>query len=396
MAELIQGNETVFAIIKQTGEDSGVPATPAFNILRRTSGNIEQVFNYTQSDLVDPTRQGREQIKTGEMIEGDMDSELAIADTVFHEIIEGAIQGEFGPVTAFNGATISFDNTGVITDSGATAFTDVVEGQYFSVTGSASNDGVYRTITKNSNGEVVVDRATVTEAAGATIDIKGKMARNGKNRIAFTIQKRIPSAGDYKYITMQGCQISSLTFNVSSASLLTTSFSIIGLDQLDQDTAVAGQTDNAEVVARVLGAIDGVEQVWVDNVPAPACDQLVTDASITIDNGSEGLEAVGCQGYVGISHSAIDVTGTYNTYAKDADPLAEKTKADNQTLFSLAYQTKDQAGNRMIITRDSTMYTSLEQPDTANGDTVINNGSVSSDGKNNVYLTTIQFDYIPA
>ena len=398
MAGSIQSNEVVFAITKQAGEDTGVPTTPVFDIIRRVDGNIDQNFNFTQSNEVDQTRQGSEQIKIGEPVEGSINGEMPLADPVFRTLIEGGIQGEFGTATDFTGSTVSFDSTGsTIIDSGDTAFADVVEGQFIGVTGSNDNDQVFRVITKTDDGEVIVAPAPTTEAAGQTVTIKGSMARSGKAKQAYSVQKRTPkSPSGYVYQTFQGVQVSGFDISLTSASLFTTTFNFIGLSKLDQDTEVAGQTDNVSPSARVIGSIDGIPNIWIDNVPQVACSLKATDVTINVDNGSTGREALGCEGYAFISHDKINVTGSFNTYADADNPLAEKVKADNQTLFSLGIETKDVDGNRMIITRDSTLYTTLEQTETGNGDLVMNTGSVSSDGKNNVYLTTIQFDYIPA
>ena len=397
MAGTIQANEIVFALVKQAGEDTGVPTTPAFDILRRTGGNVSQTFNFTQSNEVDATRQGAEQIKIGQPVEGSLEGEMPIADPIMHTLIEGTIQGEFSTPVNFSGDTIAFDNaTATITDSGSAAFTDAVAGQFIGITGTADNDGVYRIITKTDDGEVIVAPAPVDEAAGATVAIKGKMARSGKSRQAYTIQKRTPSTGGYVYETFLGCQIGSMDLSLTAASLFTMSVNIMGLQKLEGTDPVAGQTDNATTSARIIGSVDGIPQIWIDNVPMKSCPLKVTDATINIDNGSSGVDALGCEGYSAIVHDRINVTGTFNTYADPDDPLAEVVKADNQTLFSLALETKDVNGNRLIITRDSTMYTSMAQDNSANGELVMNNGSVSSDGKNNAYLTTIQFDYIPA
>ena len=397
MAGTIQANEVVFALVKQAAEDSGVPETPEFDILRRTSGNISQTFNFTQSNEVDATRQGAEQIKIGQPVEGSLDGEMPIADPIMHTLIEGAIQGEFSTPINFSGDTVAFDEDGsTIIDSGGTAFADAVEGQFIGISGSADNDGAYRIITKTDDGEVVVAPAPTTEAAGATVAIKGKMARSDKNRQAYTIQKRTPSSTGYVYETFQGCQIGSMDLSLTAASLFTMSVSIMGLQKLDQTTELTGQTDKPTTSARIIGSVDGIPQIWIDNVPMASCPLKVTDATVNIDNGSSGVDALGCEGYSAIVHDRINVTGTFNTYADPDDPLAEVVKADNQTLFSLALETRDVNGNRLIVTRDSTMYTAMAQENSANGELVMNSGSVSSDGKNNAYLTTIQFDYIPA
>lgn len=400
MASTINGNTLTFHLVEQTAPDSGVPATPVFENIRRVSGDLDRNPSFTASAEVDPTRQAPENVLTQFAIEGSFDGEFPLADTTFHKIIESALQSDFSADLAINASTISFDNgTSEIRDS-ANGFTNIVAGQFIGVfnTGSQTEEVFYVT-SKTDNGTIVVNPAPVTEAAGATVDIVGQNIRNNKTQKAFTVQKRIPANdASTEYRTLQGCQVGTLSVDLSASSLLTTTFSLVGLDQLDQTTAVAGQTDSTPPTARVIGSVSGVPSLFVDGVKIDPKDRCLTNATIEIDNSAEGVYCVGDAGAAGISFGSIAVTGTYNSYVDGTDITSirrEKSLADNETLFGIGIVLKDQNGNYLVFERPYTQYTAFAQPNTANGDLLENQGTVSSNGKGALSYT-IQCTYIAA
>ncbi len=395
--QVIQGQNITYRIVKQSSTTSGVPTTPEFYVMPRVDGDITDNPNFTKSNRVDTTRQNSENIITSLPIDGSFNDELAIADPVTHLILEGTLQGEFGTETDYTASTISFVNgTSTIDDTADLAFADAVVGQFLVFSGSADNDRVFRITSKTDDGTVVVAPAPTDESAGASITVKGKMARSGKNEIGYTIQKEIPTTTTPVYETFENCQFATFSTTQTTESIFTTSYSVMGTDKVDGTSAIAGQTDATVDYERVLGSVNGIPYIWVDNVPTATKELMATNVSISIDNGTQGISVLNSLGYGAIMHNLIAVTGDYNTIADKANPLSEKLKATNSTLFSLALELTDVNGNKMMITRDSTMYTSLTQTETGNGTVYSNTATTESDGKNNTYLTTIQIDYLEA
>lgn len=399
MAATLQGNEVVYAAVKQTAPDAGVPTNPAFTILRRTDGDIDRNATFTQSNETDPTRQAPQQVLTQFAIEGSQDGEFPLADPGLRLMLESALQNTFAADLAINANTISFDNgSSEIRDSG-NGFTNVVAGSYIGVFNTGSQtESVFYVTSKADNGTLVVAPAPVTEAAGATVDIRGQNIRNGKNEQALTIQKRLPAVSETEYRTFQGCQVNTLSITLTASALLTTSIGIIGLDQRAGTGIVPGQTDVTQSTARVIGSVSGVPSVFVNNVRIDPNSRCYTDATIEIDNGGSGVYCVGGAGASGIRYDAISVGGNLSSLVDATDITSirrEKTLSDNETEFSLGIVLEDQNNNKLVIHRPNCQYTSLTQPESANGALVTNNGTISANGKGTAGYT-VQVDYIAA
>lgn len=396
---IINGNSIEFAIVEQVSPTSGVPATPAFYVMPRTDGDITDNPNYTKSNRVDTTRQGSESILTSLPIDGSWNDEFAVADPVLHMILEGTLQNKFSTAVNYTASTISFDTGGTIDDTADLAFADVVVGQFIGVTGAtdASLNRVYRVTAKTDAGTVTVAPApAVTEAVGASVTIKASMLRSGNSEIGYTIQKRTPTTTGTQYETFENFQFGSFGTSQTESSLFTTSYAGMATDKLDGTAIIAGQTDVAVDYERILSPVNGIPYIWMDNVPQTTKDLMATEVTIGVDNGTTGLGVLNSVGYGAIGHNLITVTGNFNTYADKANPLVEKLKSTNSTLFSLALEYRDVNGNTMVITRDSVIYAGLTQTETSNGAYLMNSGTTDADGKNNDYKTTIQVDYIPA
>lgn len=381
----VQGNSVVLAMVEQTAVDSGVPATPTWDVIPRTGGDVDDAIGTTSSNLVDTTRQGPRPVLTSIDIASNIPSELQVTETVFQNFVKGALQNPIGTDINYAASTISFDNgTSEIRDS-ALGFAAIDVGEYFGVFGAttAANNQVYLVTAKADNGTLTVSPTPTTEAAGASITLKGKQVRSGNSEIAYSVQKRIPGSDGTVYYTFEGLQVSSLALSITPQSLITTTVDMVGLQKLDGTSQIAGSTDNAESTDRVTGTVSGVPQIFIDSVNQDPSDVLATDLSFTIDNGSSGTPVVGSAGASCILHNAINVTGTLNTYVGDtvAEITAEKVKATNQTEFQLALVFKDADGNYVVFDFPAVQYTTLTNPDTANGDLLTNTGTFQAHGK---------------
>lgn len=399
MAATVQGNSIVFAAVKQVSPSAGVPSTPAFTVLRRVDGDIDRNASFTASSEVDPTRQAAQQALTQFAIEGTQNGEFPLADDGLRLMLESAMQNTFAADLAINAATISFDNaSSEIRDSG-NGFTNVVQGQYVGVFNSANQtDSIYYVTSKTDDGVIVVSPAPVDEAAGATIDIRGQNIRNSNSEQALAIQKRIPAQTGTVYRTFQGCQVSTFSLNLTASSLITSTIGIIGLDQLPSTGQVAGQTDAAQSIARVIGSVNGVPAVFFDNVKQDLADRCYTDATIEIDNGADGIYCIGSAGASSISFGSASVGGSLSSLVDGTDVASinrEKDLSDNETEFSIGIALEDSLGNKMVFHRPNAQYTALTQAETGNGTILSNEGTIAANGKGTAGYT-LQITYISA
>ena len=88
----IQGNAVSYWAVKQVSPSSGVPVTPAWSNLRRTSGDIDIAKSFTQSSEVDVTRQPGFNVITSSEVSGSVERELSVSDPGLLTLVEAAMQ----------------------------------------------------------------------------------------------------------------------------------------------------------------------------------------------------------------------------------------------------------------------------------------------------------------
>ena len=393
MSSAIQGNAVSYWAVEQASPSAGVPATPVWSNLRRTGGDIDLTKSFTQSSEVDVTRQPGFNIITGSEVAGTIDRELSVADPALDLLVRGALQNTTTAVINDTGS-VTFAN-GASTISLVGAFTNAVEGQYFGVFDSALNNRVFKITAITDDDTVVVSPAPVDETVTATLN--GKSIRNSNKEVGIAIQKRIPTDSGTLYKTFDGCQIGSMSLSVTSGSIVTMNYGVIGLGKLDSNSQVAGATDNPVDGSRVSGSVKDVMEFWVEGQPVDPSQVCYTDFTLSLDNGASGNPAIGKEGSCVIGFGAANVTGTLVSYVDGTDTTtanSEIAKRDNETLFNLGVTFKDVDGNYLVVSLPSAQYTEVSQADTANGDILKNNGTFGATGKEVGYA--IEFNLISA
>ena len=84
MAGTIQANEIVFALVNKQVKILAYPLHQHLIFCAVLVAISAKPFNFTQSNEVDATRQGAEQIKIGQPVEGSLEGEMPIADPIMH------------------------------------------------------------------------------------------------------------------------------------------------------------------------------------------------------------------------------------------------------------------------------------------------------------------------
>ena len=385
----IQGNAVSYWAVKQVSPSSGVPATPAWSNLRRTSGDIDIAKSFTQSSEVDATRQPGFNIITSSEVSGSVERELSVADPVLELMVEAALQSSFVGTINATGST-TFSSAGTITQDGA--FTAAVVGQYFVPFGSVLNERVF-TITTVTDNVVTVSPAPVDETISTTV--VGKSIRNSNVPVGMSVQKRIPTDSGIIYKTFEGCQVGSMNLSISSGSIVTMTYDMMGLGQVAGITQISGSSDETIDSSRVSGSVKDVVEFFIDGSPQTPADVCYTDFTFAIDNGSQSNAAIGKEGACSISFGSATVSGSLTSYVDGTSTTtaqSEITKRDNETLFGLGAVLKDVDGNYLVVSMPKAQYTEVTQSDTANGDILKNSGTYSGTGKTLGYA--VEFNFI--
>tara|TARA_R110000822_G_scaffold18258_4_gene60504 strand:+ start:1108 stop:2289 length:1182 start_codon:yes stop_codon:yes gene_type:complete len=386
----IQGNAVSYWAVKQVSPSSGVPATPAWDNLRRTSGDIDIAKSFTQSSEVDATRQPGYNVITSSEVSGSVERELSVADPVLLLLAEAAMQNSTYNEINSTGST-TFSNSGS-TITQTDAFATAVVGQYFVPFDSALNERVFTITAKTSDDEVVVSPAPVDETVSATI--VGKSIRNSNVPVGMSVQKRIPTDSGTIYKTFTGCQIGSMSVSITSGSIVTMNYDLMGLGQSAGITQISGASDNTVNASRVTGSVKDVVEFFIDGSPQTPAEVCYTDFTFSLDNGAQSNAAIGKEGACSISFGAAAITGTLTSYVDGTSTTtaqSEITKRDNETLFGLGAVLKDTDGNYLVISMPAAQYTEVTQSDTANGDTLKNSGTYGATGKSLGYAAEFNF-----
>lgn len=399
MVDQVLSNQVRYRIHSQSTFDGGADSNPAFDIIPRTSGDFTDTPAFTQSSIVDDARQARANILTGIAVEGTFASELQVDDVALKEIVQGTLQNTLGAENTYNAATISFDNaTSKILDS-ADGFTAYSEGDYIVTYNPTDpeNEQVYLIVTKVDDGDLTVTPAPNDEVAGASITVKSQSVTSSNIRRGYTVQKVLPASDGVVHDTFENCQFNTFGASVAPGSIVTTSYGLLGTIRTEGTTGIAGQTENALVKSKVSGTVEGVPQLFINNVALSGCEALITNFDITIDNGSEAIAVVGSAGACAIRHSDISVTGTLNTLVKNtvADIIAKKQQTINETEFQLGVAFKDNQNNFLVIDMPNAQYTDVSQGNTASTDTYTEDATWSANGEGDAGYT-VRFTFIMA
>jgi hypothetical protein len=178
----------------------------------------------------------------------------------------------------------------------------------------------------------------------------------GTNQTSFNIERLHTDTTAPVYFRNNGCQMSSLSLELTSNAIATASFSVVGLSRVSDSSAVAGASYVDAIDVDPMDSFTG--SVSIDIAPN-AC---VTSASISLDNGNESLFCIGESFAQEQTQGKSNVTGSLSIYFESA---TEYTAFNNATDAEIVFTLLDGAGNQYEITIPKLKFTTA---DTSVGD----------------------------
>tara|TARA_R110000851_G_scaffold187318_1_gene337131 strand:- start:39028 stop:40191 length:1164 start_codon:yes stop_codon:yes gene_type:complete len=387
----MNGNEVSFHLVPQTTATSGLPSTPAWQEMRRVNGDFDKSRELTQSNEIDSTGQAPKYAPTASSVQGSFDDEFPIADLPTRLILASVLRGSFSADLAISATTIAATATG-FTDS-ANGFGSVAVGDYIKLGGltDTTDNRVFK-VTASAVGVIATSPApNSTETASATITIKGSRLSSGIAQSAFGIQKRKPYAGGTVFETYQGVQFGNFAVNITASSLVTISYTTVGLNQVAGTGQIAGATDTAASSADITSSVTDVSY-WFEGAPAVVTTLNYLDTSFTLDNGLSGINIIGLEGAGTLQHNPISVNGSLTSIASDD---TEKQRFLNNTRFNIGMQITDADGNVLVFDFPQALYTALPQANNGNGEIFQNSGTFGAE-KSDTTAKTVTVHYIAA
>ncbi len=324
--------------------------------LRFTSETLTPNVEFIASDEIRNDRQITDTIQTGSEPGGDVSFELSYG--TYDDFFRAALySGGWSTAIAVSRSDIDAaagDNS-FNTAAGDFTTDNVTVGAWIEVRGfstNPTNNGYFRVVSVTA-AKLVVEGgpALITEAAGDAITMKGEYIRNGTTRVSFSGEKDFTDITQYEWY--EGLIPGNLDLAIESDSIVTGSFTFLGLTTGLQQTTTGTGTVTAASTTDVMNAVSNVLKVVSNGSILSDCVQT---ANFSLNDNLRGIKCVGVLGNNDVGVGRCDITGTLTVY------FANNTLYDRFTQVqtsSLSFVIEDEAGNAYIITFPRIKYTAL-------------------------------------
>ena len=335
MASLERSDLSVY-IAAQAAEGT-VNVSPAFKIIRGTSGIVQSTPTYVTSNEVITDGQAAQQVQ--DRRESTLTREFDVTKetiSLFNEVIHGT-QSDNSSVAS---TAIAATATGFTVPT-ATA-TKLSVGDWFGMSGFAdeSLNIRYKVASKTATTLTTTEAPSTTESAGASVVLTSLKASSDQTKTLRTIQNRITDlskTGDINYETYLDCFASVGSLTVDKSSIVTGSMEFKIPTPLDGTAAIAGQTDLAKDDSPVVSAVNNIGAFYENGINSKCNIQTM---SIEFNNNYEGDGgAAGCIDEK-FGRGAITVSGSITARTVKANSSIWRDKNRNGTTQALAIEFK--------------------------------------------------------
>ena len=359
-----------------------------FQETRKISGEGLAQPTYVQSEIVDPNGQAAKFTYDNRELTSTVESEYTdVTPARFNRAIHSD-----ETITNVTGTDIEFTGTGV--NSGASnAFTDLVVGDFFWVTGSASNNTSMFITAKADDNNVTVAVAPTVEAAGPSVIIYSRKNTSGKERRYEVFQTRklnTSLVGDLSYESLLNGATNTMGITVEEGGIIKTSEAALYEKIVDGVAIIAGQTDAPKNTSSSYSARTNVKGYFVNGI-SELCQFKTMD--IQIDNGYEADNASGCSDKVlGKGPISSTMTITARIPADDSDKWKLRSNnPDYNASFAVLIASNDGL-TEVIYAQDNSKLSEYAEPDgskfivgniTASGQCSVNQNTTITTYQNN-------------
>lgn len=155
--------------------------------------------------------------------------------------------------------------------------------------------------------------------------------KNGTVLKTYTFERYFADIGVYEYV--RGTAIDMLALEAKPQSILTGSFTAVGMNYAIQNSAIASSTTVAANSSDVLNASSNVAQL-AENGTAVGAPNYVFGLSFSIKNNVRLLTAVGSRVGVAVNYGTAEVNGKLEAYFGDKTLLDKVLNQTSTSLFS--------------------------------------------------------------
>lgn len=163
--------------------------------------------------------------------------------------------------------------------------------------------------------------------------------KNGVVLNSYTLQKHFQDLVAPVFQNFVGCRVGSMNLSFTNGSILTGSFSVMGLSATATTTQITGATVVVAPTQSVMNAVSNLTEIKENGVTSTMVIKIMT---LDINNNLRGQDAIGSLAKVGIALGKCDVTGSITAYFKD---LVHYNRFLNNTNFALSFKCIDDVGD---------------------------------------------------
>ena len=382
------------------------PDNPQFQTIGIVSETLDRTVTTTESTEIYADRNVRDAVQTGVEIGGAIETEQRVK--ALRDFVVAGIQADApleidatGDVTA-TAEPYLVDYTAMrVADPSGTLFADAQLGWYVATSGfsNESNNGVWRVVDRSDPTSVLLlsidGDDPVDVGTPETVTISANVYTNGTTRQAFTIEKQFTDLAQTAYFRYTGMEIGEMSFNADSNAILTGSYSFVGRESNADETELSGAVYADPSTDPILNSISGVGEIFANGTPV-AGD--IISLAYTINNNSRGQSAIGTDGFVGVAHGSISVSGETSLYFENMD-LYNAFVAEQHIELDFFYT--DGARNRLVVSMPNVKYTALTVNATGTATDVVATGTFTAlydtpTAIKTVIDGTIQYSYFDA
>ena len=167
---------------------------------------------------------------------------------------------------------------------------------------------------------------------------------NGTDRITYTMQKEVGGITTPQFMQFTGVQIGGMSLSFDTGSILTGTFTTLGLGSSVSSSQIAGATFPAGSTTDVMNAVSNVIDIEIDDVPATVQFQSMT---MDLTNNLRPQDAIGSLPHVGVALGQLEITGDMNIYFEDASMYNMFLAG---TSFKFSFTAQDAAANKYVFT----------------------------------------------
>jgi len=259
--------------------------------------------------------------------------------------------GVDGIGAAFSATFATGTITAAVAPTGASAFSNLSLGQWFTVTGTgtANDNKLFRVhpTTVPTTTVVTLDPGTPGVAGGpyAATVLKSSRLSNGTNQRSFSLERKSIDTGEFFVFT--GQTVSAFSLSIADGSLSTLDFTFMGKASDADTSSFLPGTPAVSSAYQIMSGVSGTScALWVNG--APLTSTFVKSISLNYDNALRMQNAICFLGSIGIGSGTIALKVDLEIYfATGKTFFAEFLNNEN---IELSFTAFDSEGNGYVFT----------------------------------------------